>query len=202
MTSYSNNGFLADEEAGTSGKPADLPLNQVEDEDPPDGEKTQPERQQWTSSLEFLMSCISMSVGLGNVWRFPFIALENGGGAFVLPYIIILLLVGKPIYYMGKNRFRSIYTATSDVLRRGHHRPVLEPWQCQSLRLLPIVSRHRIRSGAGSHLRRQLLWRRDGSDQQLPGGFVQKSSSLDVLSTRMDELRQLKRYEHYQPVDQ
>lgn len=41
-----------------------------------------------------------MSVGLGNIWRFPFIALENGGGAFVIPYIIVLLVVGKPIYFM------------------------------------------------------------------------------------------------------
>lgn len=34
------------------------------------------------------------------LFRFPFTALENGGGAFVLPYIIVLLLVGKPLYYM------------------------------------------------------------------------------------------------------
>ena len=46
------------------------------------------------------MSCIALSVGLGNVWRFPFVALENGGGAFLIPYIIVLLLVGKPIYYL------------------------------------------------------------------------------------------------------
>ncbi|XP_065073599.1 sodium-dependent nutrient amino acid transporter 1 isoform X2 [Ochlerotatus camptorhynchus] len=57
-------------------------------------------RDQWGKGIEFLMSCIAMSVGLGNVWRFPFIALENGGGAFVIPYIIVLLLVGKPVYYM------------------------------------------------------------------------------------------------------
>lgn len=41
-----------------------------------------------------------MSVGLGNIWRFPFIAFENGGGAFLIPYIIVLLLVGKPLYYL------------------------------------------------------------------------------------------------------
>lgn len=46
------------------------------------------------------MSCIALSVGLGNVWRFPFAALENGGGAFLIPYLIVLLLIGKPIYYM------------------------------------------------------------------------------------------------------
>ncbi|XP_038109008.1 sodium-dependent nutrient amino acid transporter 1 isoform X1 [Culex quinquefasciatus] len=68
----------------------------------PDGESAEgsPGRDQWGKGIEFLMSCIAMSVGLGNVWRFPFIALENGGGAFVIPYIIVLLLVGKPVYYM------------------------------------------------------------------------------------------------------
>lgn len=46
------------------------------------------------------MSCIAMSVGLGNVWRFPFTALDNGGGAFLIPYLIVLFLIGKPIYYL------------------------------------------------------------------------------------------------------
>lgn len=54
----------------------------------------------WSNSLEFLMSCISTSVGLGNVWRFPFVAYENGGGAFLIPYIIVLLIIGKPLYYL------------------------------------------------------------------------------------------------------
>ncbi|KAH8343027.1 hypothetical protein KR059_003938, partial [Drosophila kikkawai] len=58
------------------------------------------ERSNWGNGLEFLMSCISVSVGLGNVWRFPFTAYENGGGAFLIPYIIVLFLIGKPMYYL------------------------------------------------------------------------------------------------------
>ncbi|XP_055372359.1 sodium-dependent nutrient amino acid transporter 1-like isoform X2 [Condylostylus longicornis] len=58
------------------------------------------ERDLWGKEIEFLLSCIAMSVGLGNVWRFPFTALENGGGAFLIPYLIVLFIVGKPIYYM------------------------------------------------------------------------------------------------------
>ena len=64
------------------------------------GHPEEPGREQWGKGVEFLMSCIAMSVGLGNVWRLPFVALQNGGGAFLIPFMIVLLLVGRPIYYL------------------------------------------------------------------------------------------------------
>ncbi|XP_044731735.1 sodium-dependent nutrient amino acid transporter 1-like isoform X2 [Chrysoperla carnea] len=65
-----------------------------------DSKNDEKERPEWGNGLEFLMSCIAMSVGLGNIWRFPFTAFENGGGAFLIPYIIVLILIGRPMYYM------------------------------------------------------------------------------------------------------
>lgn len=64
------------------------------------GSSGEPERQVWDNPIEFLLSCIAMSVGLGNVWRFPFTAYENGGGAFLIPYLIVLMLIGRPMYFL------------------------------------------------------------------------------------------------------
>ncbi|KAK7078185.1 hypothetical protein SK128_024257 [Halocaridina rubra] len=65
-----------------------------------DDDEEPPAREQWSNQSEFLLSCIAMAVGVGNVWRFPFVALDNGGGAFLIPYIFVLIFIGKPLYYM------------------------------------------------------------------------------------------------------
>jgi len=58
------------------------------------------DRGHWGSKAEFILSCVGFSVGIGNVWRFPYLAYQNGGAAFLIPYIILLIFVGKPMYYM------------------------------------------------------------------------------------------------------
>lgn len=52
---------------------------------------------QWSSRLAFILAATGSAVGLGNIWRFPYITGENGGGAFVLVYLLCILFVGIPI---------------------------------------------------------------------------------------------------------
>ena len=51
-------------------------------------------------NIQTCLYFLGLSVGIGNVWRFPYLAYENGGGAFLIPYVILLILVGKPMYFM------------------------------------------------------------------------------------------------------
>ena len=66
-------------------------------------------RAQWTGQFGFIISAIGSAVGLGNIWRFPGVAYENGGGAFLIPYIVALLTAGIPILFLDYaigHRFR------------------------------------------------------------------------------------------------
>eukprot|EP00553_Chaetoceros_curvisetus_P003883 CAMPEP_0204617046 /NCGR_PEP_ID=MMETSP0717-20131115/4133_1 /ASSEMBLY_ACC=CAM_ASM_000666 /TAXON_ID=230516 /ORGANISM="Chaetoceros curvisetus" /LENGTH=560 /DNA_ID=CAMNT_0051630461 /DNA_START=486 /DNA_END=2165 /DNA_ORIENTATION=- len=55
------------------------------------------ERESWSSRPAFLLAAIGSAVGFGNIWRFPALAYKSGGGAFFIPYLLALLLVGGPL---------------------------------------------------------------------------------------------------------
>jgi len=55
------------------------------------------QRENWSSNLGFILAAAGSAVGLGNIWKFPYIAGENGGGAFVLVYLICIAIIGLPV---------------------------------------------------------------------------------------------------------
>ncbi|WP_436980870.1 sodium-dependent transporter [Streptomyces sp. enrichment culture] len=90
----------------------------------------QPPREQWGTRLGFLMAAIGSAIGLGNIWRFPKVAFDNGGGSFLLPYLIALLTAGIPLLILEYTIGRK-YRASPPAALRALYRPtqVIGWWQ-------------------------------------------------------------------------
>jgi NSS family neurotransmitter:Na+ symporter len=61
---------------------------------------TEARRGAFSSRKVFMIAAIGSAVGLGNIWRFPYVAYENGGGAFIIPYLVALLTAGIPFLFL------------------------------------------------------------------------------------------------------
>jgi len=71
-----------------------------ESEETVQSDTSEVERGNWSRKSEYILSMIGYAVGLGNVWRFPYLAFENGGGAFLVPYCLMLIIAGLPIFFL------------------------------------------------------------------------------------------------------
>lgn len=77
--------------------------------------KTKNKENQWGSKLSFLLAMIGSAVGLGNIWRYPYVLYSSGGGAFYIPYLIAILVMGIPfllLEYGVGYKFKSSITKT------------------------------------------------------------------------------------------
>ena len=92
----------------------------------------------FSSKLGLIMAAAGSAVGLGNIWKFPYIAGENGGSAFLIVYLFCVLLFGMPIimteFLIGKRSGRSAYGAFREL--NGNNRWQWLSWLCMSTALL------------------------------------------------------------------
>ncbi|KAK9881778.1 hypothetical protein WA026_017296 [Henosepilachna vigintioctopunctata] len=89
-----------------------------------DSSYSKPMRYQWSNKLQFVLACVGYSVGLGSVWRFPYLCYKSGGGVFLIPYIITMLVCGVPLLYMELAVGQ--YTGRGPIGALGHLCPLFK----------------------------------------------------------------------------
>ena len=76
-------------------------------------------REQWGCKIGFILSAVGSAVGLGNIWRFPYVAYTNGGGAFLIPYFVAIFTAGIPLLILEYGMGHKYKGSTPLAIARG-----------------------------------------------------------------------------------
>ena len=80
----------------------------------------------WASQRAYILASVAGVVGLGNLWRFPYMAGENGGGTFVITYAICILIIGIPLYVLEASAGKLAHRGPVGLFRQVN--PRWGPW--------------------------------------------------------------------------
>ena len=96
-------------------------------------------RGEWDSGVQFILTCIGYAVGLGNIWRFPSLAYEHGGGAFLIPYLTCSFVVGFPLLYLEMSLGQ--FSRCGPAVVHGRMRPLFQGvgWSMAAISLMVSV---------------------------------------------------------------
>lgn len=97
------------------------------------------ERAVWNSKTGFLLAALGSAIGLGNIWRFPYMAYRNGGGAFLIPYLVALFVVGIPLLMVEFGLGHHFRRAFPQALAQIHPRFAWIGWWSVSFVMFGIV---------------------------------------------------------------
>ncbi|CAG0886486.1 unnamed protein product [Darwinula stevensoni] len=78
------------------------------------------EREAWDSKIQYLLGVVSFGVGLGAVWRFPYLCQKNGGGAFLIPYVVMLFVEGLPVCLLEMGIGQKLRLGSLGVWKKIH----------------------------------------------------------------------------------
>ncbi len=98
------------------------------------------ERSVWKSKTGFLLAALGSAIGLGNIWRFPYMAYRNGGGAFLVPYFVALFVVGIPLLMLEFGLGHYFRRAFPQALAKIHPRFAWIGWWSVSFVMFGIVA--------------------------------------------------------------
>ncbi|XP_067651364.1 sodium- and chloride-dependent betaine transporter-like [Haliotis asinina] len=96
MMSYSDLTDIGPKDAS----PSAIAVGLVEMAEDTSGDDERHKREHWSSRWDYIMSMIGYCVGFGNLWRFPYLCNRNGGGAFLIPFLVFIVIAALPVFYL------------------------------------------------------------------------------------------------------